>query len=126
MVSAIQKITIKDGVSVRLLITPSLFSVAKRKGITLEVEDSNDVHATLDLYVKIIWLSAINYVEAEKMDNPDVEDFKLKYLDFAQWAGENKKEFYKMVSVAVECLSGKTAKELAEEHDAEPKGEKKN
>lgn len=126
MVSAIQKITIKDGVSVRLLITPSLFSVAKRKGISLEVSDTTDVHGTLELYIKVLWLSAINYVEAEKMDNPDVEDFKYKYLDFAQWAGENKKEFYKLVTVAVECLSGKSAKELLEEGIKAPEGEKKN
>ena len=124
MVPVIQKINIKDGVSVRLLITPSLFSIASRKGVSLEVDDSADMHATLDLYVKLIWLAAINYYEAERMDNPDVEDFTYKYLDFAQWAGERRREFLRMVSIVAQCLSGKTSKEL----DAEdtPVGEKKN
>ena len=125
MVPVIQKINLKDGVSVRLLITPSLFSIAYRKGVSLEVEDSADMHATLDLYVKIIWLAAINYNEAERMDNPDVEEFAYKYMDFAQWAGERRKEFLKMVSIAAECLSGKTRKDL-EAEPAEAEDVKKN
>lgn len=115
MVSAIQKIELKDGVEVRLLITPSLFSIAKRKGLTLTVEDSSDTHAVLDLYAKIIWLAAINYVEAAKVDDPDVPDFPYGYMDFAEWAGLHQNDFAKMVSVAVECLSGKTVQELAAE-----------
>lgn len=120
MVSAIQKINLKDGVSVRLLITPSLFSIASRKGISLEVNDQEDLHGTLDLYIKIMWLAAINYNEAERMDNPDIEELPYKYLDFAQWAGEHRSDFYKMVAVVAEALSGKSGKDPEEQPSEKP------
>ena len=107
MVSAIQKINLKDGAPVRLLITPSLFSIAHQRGISLEVEDyRNDTYGTLHLYTKIMWLAALNYIEVAKMDEPDTPDADFTFMDFEIWAGQNRKDFTRMMGIVIQCLRG--------------------
>ena len=106
MISAIQKIELRDGENVRLLITPSLFSIARRRKIAIETDNADDTAAALNLYIRIIWLSALNYAEAMQVEDPDYPDLPYRYVDFAEWAGRRQKDFYKMVSIVMEVLSG--------------------
>lgn len=122
MVSAIQKITIKDGVTVMLLLTPSLFAIAKERGVELSA-DADNAQAVMELYTRIIWLAALNYDAAARMDDPDLPAFAFKYMDFAVWRSQRRDEFARMVDVAVEALTGKTLAELAKDPAG---GEKKN
>lgn len=122
MVSAIQKITIKDGVTVMLLLTPSLFAIAKERGVELSA-DADNAQAVMELYTRIIWLAALNYHAAARMDDPNLPDFAFKYIDFAAWRGQRRDEFGRMVEVALQALTGKTLEEIVKEND--DAGEKK-
>ena len=123
MVPVIQKITLKDGVDVMLLLTPSLFAIAKERGVVLSADAGNQ-QAVMDLYTKIIWLAALNYHAAARMDDPALPDFPFAFLDFAAWRGERREEFARMVEVAVQALTGKPLAEIVKDNAAG--GEKKN
>ena len=123
MVPAIQKITIKASVEVMLLLTPSLFAIAKERGVELSADAGNQ-QAVMDLYTKIIWLAALNYHAAARMDDPSLPDFPFAFLDFAAWRGERRDEFARIVEVAVQALTGKSLADIVKDDAAS--GEKKN
>lgn len=123
MVSAIQKITIKDGVTVMLLLTPSLFAIAKERGVELSA-DTENTQAVMELYTRIIWLAALNYDAAARMDDPGLPEFPFKFLDFAAWRGQRRDEFARMVEIALQALTGKTLAEIVKDDAAA--AEKKN
>ena len=107
MRSAIQKIRMKDGVEVMLLITPSLFSIAHRKGISLVLDKSDEKADIYPFYIKLIWLSALNYAEAMRVEDPDYPEVSFGYVDFVAWAAENQRAFVKMVEACIEILTDK-------------------
>lgn len=117
-------IELKEGVSVELLITPSMYEIARRKGLTVVIDDADNPNQVVDAYTKLIYLAALNAREAMQWDHPGTPDLEISLADFRIWAAERPKEFGDMVKVMYECLTGKSLDEiLAEKKKA--KGEKK-
>lgn len=108
-------IELREGVRAEMLVTPSMFRIAKEKGIAVTVEDSEDIHQVVDAYTKLIYLSILNSWEAKRYDDPEMGDCPTKMIDVMQWSSECPREFSKIVGVVYECLTGKSFKELLKE-----------
>lgn len=96
-----------------MLFTPRLFVMAEAKAIKISVDSGNIMH-TLSAYADICYCAALNHWS---MDS-DIEDFPFKRADFHEWSSANQAEFSKVVTLAVEAITGKTIKELVEEQKA--------
>ena len=123
MHSRLQYIKIGDEVA-RMLVTPSLFSIARKKGINANIgagASSIDVH---DAFLRIMYCAYLNYAEVERMDNPEYPEPTLKMMDFVVWAADNQKEASEMVEVIFELVTGKSLKK--EEEGTEKKKKMKN
>jgi len=116
MHSRLQCIRIGDEV-VRMLVTPSLFSIARKKGINANIgagATAIDIH---DIFIRIMYCAYLNYAEVERMDNPDFPEPILKMMDFMVWAAENPKEASEMVEVIFELVTGKSLKKTEGEEE---------
>lgn len=123
MHSRLQCIRIGDEV-VRMLVTPSLFSIARKKGINANIgagATAIDIH---DIFIRIMYCAYLNYAEVERMDNPDFPEPNLKLMDFVVWAADYQKEASEMVEVFFELVTGKSLKK--EEEGTEKKKRTKN
>jgi hypothetical protein len=123
MHSRLQCIRIGDEVA-RMLVTPSLFSIARKKGINANIvagATAIDIH---DAFIRIMYCAYLNYAEVERMDNPDFPEPILKLMDFVVWAADNQKEASEMVEVIFELVTGKSLKK--EEEGTEKKKKTKN
>lgn len=96
-----------------ILITPSLYNVAKQRG--WEIRSTEDMASIQSAYIKLIYAALINAYEVKKFDNPDTPDNDVTLSDVEIWAIQNPKEFGRLVVVSAEALTGKTLKELAQE-----------
>ena len=114
-----RQIELKEGVMVETLITPHLFSFKEEKGLSLEADAAN-IQTVLEAYADIYYLAAIN---AWVLDGKGTsEDFPYTRGDFHEYMMAAPKAFAKDVDFAVQALTGKTSKQLAEEKTAaEPK-----
>lgn len=118
MHSRLQCIRIGDEVA-RMLVTPSLFSIARKKGINANIwagATAIDIH---DAFIRIMYCAYLNYAEVESMDNPEYPEPNLKLMDFVVWAVDNQQEASEMVEVIFELVTGKSLKQK------EPEDEKK-
>jgi|LSQX01.3.fsa_nt_gb hypothetical protein len=123
MHSRIQCIRIGDEVA-RMLVTPSLFSIARKRGINANIgagATAIDIH---DIFIRIMYCAYLNYAEVERMDNPDYPEPNLKLMDFVVWAADNQREASEMVEVIFELVTGKSLKK--EEEGTEKKKKTKN
>lgn len=123
MHSRIQCIRIGDEVA-RMLVTPSLFSIARKRGINANIgagATAIDIH---DIFIRIMYCSYLNYTEVERMDNPEYPGPNLKLMDFVVWAADNQREASEMVEVIFELVTGKSLKK--EEEGTEKKKKTKN
>ena len=118
MQGRLQYIKIGDEVA-KMLVTPSLFSIARRKGIKANIEAGATAIEIHDAFLRIMYCAYLNYAEVERMDNPDYPEPNLKLMDFVVWAAENPKEASEMVEVIFELVTGKSLKQK------EPEDEKK-
>ena len=103
-----------------MLVTPSLFSIARKKGINANIgagATAIDIH---DIFIRIMYCAYLNYAEVERMDNPDFPEPILKLMDFVVWAADYQKEASEMVEVIFELVTGKSLKQKDSEE-----GEKK-
>lgn len=107
-------IRMKGGAQVELLATPSLFAIAKRKGLAIEAntQDGADV---LTAYTKLIYLAALNAWEVRRYDAPEMGECKYKLMDFVEWASGNADEFVKAINFVLSALTGKELKDYATE-----------
>ena len=114
MVQVLHMIRMKGGAQVELLATPSLFAIAKRKGMVIEAntQDGTDV---LSAYTKLIYLAALNAWEVRRYDAPEKGECQLKLMDFVEWASGNADEFVKAVNFVLSALTGKELKDYATE-----------
>ena len=103
------QIELKDGVAVDLLVTPALYSVAKRRQIDL-VADVNAGDVTTS-YIKIIYCAAISAWEVAAVDDPKRGEFPYKYEDFFAWAWEDQARLSKAIASVYEALTGKPLEE---------------
>ena len=107
-----------------MLVTPSLFSIARKRGINANIgagATAIDIH---DIFIRIMYCSYLNYTEVERMDNPEYPGPNLKLMDFVVWAADNQQEASEMVEVIFELVTGKSLKK--EEEGTEKKKKTKN
>ena len=98
-------IELKDGVAVEILVTPALYSVAKRRGIDLVADvNAGDVYGS---YVKMLYVAAINAWEVAAVDDPGKGEFPYRFADFHEWAWADTARLAKMVAFLYEALTGK-------------------
>lgn len=116
MQSRLQYIKIGDEVA-RMLVTPSLFSIARRKGIKANIEAGATAIEIHDAFLRIMYCAYLNYAEVERMDNPEYPEPVLKMMDFSVWAAENPKEASEMVEVIFELVTGKSIKKTEGEEE---------
>lgn len=107
-------IRMKGGEQVELLATPSLFAIAKRKGLAIEAntQDGADV---LTAYTKLIYLAALNAWEVRRYDAPEMGECQYQLMDFVEWASGNADEFVKAINFVLSALTGKELKDYATE-----------
>ena len=123
MHSRLQYIKIGDEVA-RMLVTPSLFSIARKKGINANIGAGATAIEVHDAFIRIMYCAYLNYAEVERMDNPDFPEPILKMMDFMVWAADNQKDASEMVEVIFELVTGKSLKK--EEEGTEKKKRTKN
>ena len=112
----IQCIRIGDEVA-RMLVTPSLFSIARKRVINANFgagATAIDIH---DIFIRIMYCAYLNYAEVERMDNPDYPEPNLKLMDFVVWAADNQREASEMVEVIFELVTGKRLKKAEGEEE---------
>lgn len=98
-------IELKDGVQVEILVTPALYSVAKRKGIDLVADiNAGDWQTS---YIKMLYCSALNAWEVAAVDDPKMGDFPYKFADFHEWAWADTERLGKIIAFLYEALTGK-------------------
>lgn len=102
-----------------MLVTPSLFSIARRKGIKANIEAGATAIEIHDAFLRIMYCAYLNYAEVERMDYPEYPEPNLKLMDFVVWAADNQQEASEMVEVIFELVTGKSLKQK------EPEDEKK-
>lgn len=111
--AARQIIELKKGVKVELLFTPSLFGVARRRGLALTIKDQEDELEVMEAYVKLSYIAALNAWEAKQYDAPELGDFSYNYEDFQEWAANDPKALARLVPIIFTALTGKDLKEAA-------------
>lgn len=104
-----------------MLVTPSLFSIARRKGIKANIEAGATAIEIHDAFLRIMYCAYLNYAEVERMDNPEYPEPALKMMDFSVWAAENPKEASEMVEVIFELVTGKSLKKTEGEEEKKKK-----
>lgn len=104
MVRTLERIEI-EGEKVDLLFTPSLFLLAQRRGVTVTIEDTNNIIEVMDAYTKLFYLSALNAWEVKRFDDPELEEFKFKLIHFSAWATTHQNEFTRLMKTAIAALT---------------------
>ena len=102
-------IELREGVTAELLVTPALYSVAKKRGIDL-VADLN-AGDWITSYIKTIYCAAILAWEVAAVDDPKRGEFPYKYEDFFAWAWADQTRFKGVVNSVFQALTGKTLEE---------------
>ena len=109
-----------NGSGVELLFTPHLYSYKGLSGTTLECKDTSNTQAVLELYADIFFLAGVNAWELDGHGAPDT--FPHTRGDFHAFMVQDTEAFTVLVSFAVNALTGKPLKDLAQkEEEAEPK-----
>ena len=109
-----RNIQLKDGVEVQTLFTPHLFSFKDEFGLFLEAPDDEPIQI-MEAYADVYFLAALN---AWVLDgHGTVQDFPHTRGDFHEYMMANPRTFGKDVDFAVEALTGKRVKELANEQE---------
>lgn len=120
MQGRLQYIKIGDEVA-KMLVTPSLFSIARRKGIKANIEAGATAIEIHDAFLRIMYCAYLNYAEVERMDNPEYPEPNLKLMDFVVWAADNQQEASEMVEVIFELVTGKSLKQKGPEDEKKKK-----
>lgn len=119
MVQPRTTIELKDGVKVELLFTPSMYAIARRRGMRIEA-DASDAAAVMRAYTELMYLAALNALEVMRFDDPTLGEFPYRLIDFVEWSAARQEEFVSALDVAVQSVLGKSLDELKREKPAEP------
>lgn len=119
MTSPRTSIELKEGVRVELLFTPSMYAVARRRGMRIEA-DASDPAAVMRAYTELMYLAALNAHEVMRFDDPALGEFPYRLIDFVEWSALRQDEFTSALDVAVQNVLGKSLDELKREKPAEP------
>lgn len=106
-------IELREGVAVDILVTPALYSVAKKRGIDL-VADANagDIYTS---YIKMLYCAAILAWEVAAVDDPKLGEFPHKYADFHEWAYADAQRLNKTVAFLYEAITGKRFEDIGKD-----------
>ena len=103
-----------------LLVTPSLFRIAKERQFKIEITDADDLIQIAEAYRKIIYCAVINAYEVRKFDNPDLV-FDITLMDIEEWCMNNPEKYGQLIQDIVTLLTGKSVEELAEKKKSKGK-----
>ena len=112
-------IELKDGVKVELLFTPSMYAIARRRGMKIEA-DASDAAAVMKAYTELMYIAALNAHEVMRFDDPSLGEFPHRLIDFVEWSAVRQEEFVSALDVAVQNVLGKSLDELKQEKPDEP------
>ena len=104
-----------------ILITPSLFRIAKDRSWQIEIQDTTDLIQVAEAYHKLIYCSLINAYEVRKWDNPNTKELDVTLMDIEVWVIQNPDKFSTLLNDFVIILTGKDVAELAKETDVKKK-----
>lgn len=108
---AIYEIELREGVKVAMLFTPRLYLYKGREGVTFEYETGNEL-SLHSFYADLLYAAALNH-----WDLTHTADQECPYtrIEFHQFAAAQPKAFGKAIVFAMQAVSGKSIKEIAEE-----------
>lgn len=115
MIRARHQIEMCDGVKVDLLFTPSMYAVARRRGLSIAVENREDSAEVLMAYTKLMYVAALNAREVQLFDDPSLGELPYRLMDFVEWTSVRQEEFTETLDVALRCILGRGLKELEKE-----------
>lgn len=104
------RIKIERGVEVDMLFTPRLYSFKGAQGVTFECDGTQA--AVLAMYADIMFCAALNHWTLTHRED---EVCPYTRMQFHEWSAVNPKEYAKVILFAMQLLSGKTARQIAEE-----------
>lgn len=108
---AIYNIELREGVKVAMLFTPRLYLYKGREGVTFEFESGNDI-SLHSFYCDIMYAAALNHWDLTHSADAECD---YKRIEFHQYAASHPREFGKALLFAMQTLSGKSLKEIAED-----------
>lgn len=108
-------VELKEGVKVELLFTPSMYAVARRRGLRIEIGDPSDSAAVMMAYTELMYVAALNAHEVKIYDDPGLGEFPYRLIDFVEWSAVRQDEFTETLDVALRCIIGRGLKELEKE-----------
>jgi hypothetical protein len=108
---ATYNIELRKGVKVAMLFTPRLYLYKGREGVTFEFEIGNEL-SLHSFYCDIMYAAALNHWD---LTHSADEECEYKRIEFHQYAASYPREFGKALIFAMQALSGKSVKEIAEE-----------
>lgn len=88
----------------------------------MEFTGSESTSKVATMYADLAYCAALNYWT---LDDKDVDDFKLKRIDFHEWAVQSPAEFGKMMRIAVEAITNKSLEELIDKDKQQSSSEVK-
>ena len=119
MVPYRKTIELSEGVKVDLLFTPHLYSYKGRGGISFEATQQ-DARQMAEYFADLLYCAALNAWEIDEGMDPDTAPFKRG--DFHALIVGAPKVFRESIDFALHALTGKTARELAEDAKVEKEG----
>lgn len=108
---AIYNIELRRGVKVAMLFTPRLYLYKGREGVTFEFEKGNEL-SLHSFYCDIMYAAALNHWD---LTHPADDECDYTRIEFHQYAVSYPREFGKALIFALQALSGKSLKEIADE-----------
>ena len=94
-----------------MLFTPRLYLYKGREGVTFEYERGNEI-SLQSFYADIMFAAALNHWD---LTHSADEECDYKRIEFHQYAASHPREFGKALLFAMQTLSGKSLKEIAED-----------
>ena len=104
-------IELRRGKKVAMLFTPRLYMFKGREGVTFDFV-ANDQVSIHSVYADIMYCAALNHWT---LTHSADEEFPYQRVDFHAVSVSNRDGFSKAVIFAMQTLSGKSLKELAED-----------
>lgn len=87
-------IAIREGERVEILISPALYGEAQERGINLDLRLVKE--GTMDYLYKqigIVYFGALVAWKARMWDDPTLDPFPYKFIDFVNWATNDAESF---------------------------------
>lgn len=106
MIRSRYEIELREGVKVELLFTLALFGIAKKRGISLDIEEGAEAEERITYFVKLIYAAAILAHEYRRIDSPALGEFPYTMMDIAEWSGNHPVQFARIIKGASAAIAG--------------------